>query len=108
MTRLLDARAAAEILGVSPSLVLALARSGELPHVRLGRLVRIPDAALEAWIAEQTRYPGRHASEGERLGVGLSPAGRPAPPTLGGGRRRRLARRAARPADALRVLEGGG
>lgn len=109
MTRLLTADEAAAILGVSPSLVLALARSDDLPHVRIGRLVRIPDEALERWIAERTRYPGRHAEEAsERRGLDLPGPRRPAPPPVGGDRRRRVARRTARPTDPLRVVAGGG
>jgi excisionase family DNA binding protein len=42
----------AEILGVSPRYVYELIRQGELPAVRFGRYVRVPAAALQAWIAD--------------------------------------------------------
>lgn len=51
MRRLLTAAQAAEILAVSPARVYELMRCGLIPHVRIGRQVRIDPAALEAWIA---------------------------------------------------------
>jgi excisionase family DNA binding protein len=46
---LLDATAAAALLSVPASWVLAEARKGRIPHVRLGRYVRFEAAQLEAW-----------------------------------------------------------
>lgn len=51
MRRLLTAAEAAEILAVTPARVYELVRQDVLPHVRLGRQVRIDPDRLEAWIA---------------------------------------------------------
>ena len=56
--RLLDAKAVAERLGVPESWVRESARSGAIPHVRLGRYVRFDLADVEAWI-ESCKQPGR-------------------------------------------------
>lgn len=44
-----------QILGVGRTKLYSMVRQGELPVVRIGRLVRIPRAALDAWIAERTQ-----------------------------------------------------
>jgi excisionase family DNA binding protein len=56
--RLLDAKAVAERLGVPESWVRESARSGAIPHVRLGRYVRFDLADVEAWL-EACKRPGR-------------------------------------------------
>ena len=60
---LLRAEEVAEVLGVGRSKVFELFRAGELPVIRIGRSVRVPRAALHAWIEERTEYP-QVASEG--------------------------------------------
>jgi excisionase family DNA binding protein len=56
--RLIDAEEAAEMLSVSPQWVLAQARAGRIPHVRLGRYVRFEREQLEAWWSRRRRGPG--------------------------------------------------
>ena len=56
--RLLDAKAIAERLGVPESWVRESARSGAIPHVRLGRYVRFDLDDVERWI-EDCKRPGR-------------------------------------------------
>ncbi len=46
---------AARILGIGRSKAYQLAASGGIPTVRIGKSVRIPAAALEAWIERNTR-----------------------------------------------------
>jgi excisionase family DNA binding protein len=46
---------AAEAIGVSRSRMYELLASGELPSIRVGRTVRVPVAALQAWIAERLK-----------------------------------------------------
>jgi excisionase family DNA binding protein len=46
---------AAEAIGVSRSRMYELLASGELPSIRVGRTVRVPVAALHAWIAERLK-----------------------------------------------------
>ena len=54
---LLRADEAAKALGVSQAQVFKLAQRGELPCVRIGRSVRFPRKALQAWIEEKTHEP---------------------------------------------------
>jgi excisionase family DNA binding protein len=54
---LIDAQAAADLLGVPKSWVLAEARADRIPHVRLGRYVRFEVDELRAWWAKRRRGP---------------------------------------------------
>ena len=52
MTRLLTARAVAEMLGVSTETVLRWTRRGDLPAIRLpGGAIRYQAQELDAWLA---------------------------------------------------------
>ena len=51
---LLKAEQAAALLGLGRSQVYRMAADGLLPTVRLGRAVRIPAAALRAWVEQRT------------------------------------------------------
>jgi excisionase family DNA binding protein len=53
--RLLTVPEAANRLGVSRSKGWQLAQQGEIPVVRIGRSVRVPADALDAWIKERTQ-----------------------------------------------------
>jgi len=61
---LLHVREAARLLGIGTTLAYELVGRGVLPHIRLGRAVRVPRAALEAWIAANTR--GAPATDGKQ------------------------------------------
>ena len=50
--RLKDAKYAADRLNVRLHRVYELVRTGQLPHVRIGRQVRIDPETLEAWIED--------------------------------------------------------
>lgn len=52
---LLRAEQVARMLGLCRSKVYAMAAAGELPTVRVGSAVRIPLAALRAWVGSQTQ-----------------------------------------------------
>jgi excisionase family DNA binding protein len=56
--RLLTAAEVAEVLSVPKTWVLESARSGAIPHVRLGRYVRFSETDVHAWL-EQCKQPGR-------------------------------------------------
>ena len=56
--RLVTAGEVAERLGVPESWVRESARSGAIPHVRLGRYIRFDLADVERWLEECER-PGR-------------------------------------------------
>jgi excisionase family DNA binding protein len=63
--RLLDAKAVAELLGVPKTRVRETARTGAIPHVRLGRYVRFDQADIEAW---WRRAPGWRSAPSTRGG----------------------------------------
>jgi excisionase family DNA binding protein len=53
---------AAELLGISRGLAYELARSGQLPSLRLGRRLVVPRVALLSWLERAARpdsRPGR-------------------------------------------------
>ena len=49
---------AAELLGISRGLAYELARSGQLPSLRLGRRLVVPRVALLAWLERAARTEG--------------------------------------------------
>ena len=49
---------AAEAIGIGRSKVYELLASGELPSIRIGGSVRVPVAALQAWIERQLAERG--------------------------------------------------
>lgn len=53
---LLRAQEVARILGVGRSKAYELMLRGELPVIRIGRLVRVPRYCLDHWIAERTEW----------------------------------------------------
>lgn len=65
-TPLLDAEAAAELLNVPKSWVLAEARGDRIPHVRLGRYVRFDADELTAWWQHRARGPWRACGAASR------------------------------------------
>lgn len=50
---LVNSNIAARLLSISPRTLFDLTKSGEVPHVRIGRLVRYDPADLTAWIEQQ-------------------------------------------------------
>lgn len=50
---LLKPERAAALLDLGKSKLYEMLRAGEIPSVRIGRAVRIPRVALEAWINER-------------------------------------------------------
>lgn len=50
MEAVLTIQEAAEILRVTPERVYELCRQGLIPHIRLGRQVRISKSKFEAWM----------------------------------------------------------
>jgi len=56
---------AARILGISARTLWSWTRRGVVPYVHVGRIVRYPRAALEAWLAEQAARHSAPESEAE-------------------------------------------
>ncbi len=50
---LLKVPAAARLLDISKDHCYELIARGEIPHIRLGRVIRVPRVGLEQWIARQ-------------------------------------------------------
>ena len=57
IARLIDAKAAGELLGVPHTWILEEARHDRLPHIRLGRYVRFDPEALLAWACNRAQGP---------------------------------------------------
>jgi excisionase family DNA binding protein len=57
-TPLLDAKAAAQLLGVPHTWLLAQARAGRIPHHRLGHYVRFDPDDLREWLSANRITPG--------------------------------------------------
>ncbi len=53
--RLFSLAEGCEFLGISPRKAWAMVNVGELPHVRIGRLIRFRRSTLVEWLAEQER-----------------------------------------------------
>jgi excisionase family DNA binding protein len=51
---LLRVEDAARMLSVSKSHLWGLIWGGQIPHVKLGRAVRVPQRALEEWISDNS------------------------------------------------------
>jgi len=58
MERLLTVADVATRLSVKPSWVYAKVEKKELPHIKVGRLVRFESASLESYIQRQRQGPG--------------------------------------------------
>ena len=54
--QLLRAEEAAHLLGIGRTKIYEMIARGEVPVLRIGRLVRVPQHALEAWIADRTEW----------------------------------------------------
>lgn len=65
--RYLTVAEVAETMRVSKMTVYRLARSGELPAVRVGRSYRVPQDALDAFLATSAAQPGT-GQETDRTG----------------------------------------
>lgn len=55
--RLIDAKAAGQLLSVPHTWVLEEARHDRIPHIRLGRYVRFDGEALLVWARHRMRGP---------------------------------------------------
>ena len=55
---LLTVEQAADLLAVSSRTVYRMIEAGELPATRIGKTVRIQQAAIERFLAHQSRQPG--------------------------------------------------
>ena len=64
--RLIDAKAAGELLGVPHTWVLEEARHDRVPHIRLGRYVRFDPEQLLAWARNRQRGPTYHHDDRKR------------------------------------------
>ncbi len=54
----LTVKEAAAALGISRNKLYDLVAENRIPHVRLGRLIKIPRHGLEVWLESQSGVPG--------------------------------------------------
>jgi excisionase family DNA binding protein len=54
---LLDSREVSRLLGISRTKAFQMIATGGVPVIRIGRCARVPRAALERWISQQTKEP---------------------------------------------------
>jgi excisionase family DNA binding protein len=59
---LLTVEEAALVLRIGRNMCYELVRQGQIPHVRLGRLIRVPRSGLESWVARQSGLQADAAS----------------------------------------------
>lgn len=62
---LLTVPQAARLLGIGTTLAYELTGTGKLPHIRLGRALRIPRRALEDWIKTNTHTNWSGVTQGD-------------------------------------------
>jgi hypothetical protein len=55
---LVGADKAAGLMSISPRKLWSLTKSGEVPHVRIGRRVMYRPESLRAWLAKQEQWGG--------------------------------------------------
>jgi excisionase family DNA binding protein len=55
---LLTVRQAAKVLSISERTLFTLTKGGDIPHVRIGRLVRYAPSALQDWIERNSQKAG--------------------------------------------------
>lgn len=60
LEKLLEPRELAARLNVSREAVYDKVKRGELPFVRIGRLIRFDPVKIEEWLERQTYIPGEH------------------------------------------------
>ncbi len=54
LTQYLTAEQVAERLGLTQNYIYRLAKTGEMPHVKIGRRVRFPEDEFDKWLADRT------------------------------------------------------
>ncbi len=77
---LLTPRQVADRLGVRPSRIYELTRTGRLPVVRIGKYVRVRPAALAAWLAEREVKKPLYSALSTTYNTKYDRSGAPAPP----------------------------
>ncbi len=85
---LLTVSETAGVLRISRNLAYELVTRGEIPAIRLGRVIRVPRAALDRWLEVESSG----ASAGSRRTRATRPVGGPAGGTRGDDRVHREAR----------------
>lgn len=50
----------ADALGIGRTATYELVRRGTIPHLRIGRAIRIPKASLDQWLATNTNQARSH------------------------------------------------
>ena len=51
--KFLTVEALATLLGMSEQAIYAACRNKQLPHIKIGKRIRVPESALQEWVAAQ-------------------------------------------------------
>jgi excisionase family DNA binding protein len=62
---LLTPAEAAQVLRIGRSKLYALIAAGEIPRLRVGKVVRVPAAALEQWVKERSELRAARVGSSE-------------------------------------------
>ena len=66
MSELMTVGELAEYLGVTPDTVYRKVKSGEIPSIRIGRLLRFPKKTIENWLEQKTIHAGGKKPKDEK------------------------------------------
>ena len=58
---LLKVEEAAKLLQVSRDTIYEMVHRGEMPHIKIGRIIRIPRTGLERWVTVESGLPDKTA-----------------------------------------------
>lgn len=64
---LVTADRAAELLQLHPKTVKRLAQAGEVPGMKIGRVWRFRESALDAWMCAQLKSSGHSSPKGDGI-----------------------------------------
>jgi excisionase family DNA binding protein len=64
---LLTVREVATLLRIGRNTAYGLIATKQIPHVRIGRTLRVPRSSLERWLAETTQMPAIDTEDGHLL-----------------------------------------
>ena len=71
MSELMTVDELAEYLSVTPDTIYRKVRTGEIPSIRVGRLLRFPKKTIENWLEQKTIHPVGVKAEDEKEAINL-------------------------------------
>ena len=71
MSELMTVDELAEYLSVTPDTIYSKVMTGEIPSIRVGRLLRFPKKTIENWLEQKTIHPVGVKAEDEKESINL-------------------------------------